>query len=321
MAKIAVYAGHGGDDPGAAGNGYTEKDVNLALSNAVSAILRDKGHTVINNRTTDLNRSITQDANRANSENADAVVEIHLNSNAGTPSSGSEVYYSAFDRGTGHALASAIVENLAALGFHDRGVKTRLNSSGRDSLGIIRLTRAPAVLVETAFINNADDMARLDISAAAKAIADGILKVFPAPAAAPAPTAEGANSVIRRIQETLNQRYNAGLRTDGIWGSRTRAAIVKGWQSELNRQYGKRLATDGIWGPSTSQATVSILPGAAGNLTYLLQAALYGRGYRHSVPDGIWGSRTGTMVKAFQNDSGLTPDGIAGRLTQSALFK
>lgn len=318
MAKIAVYAGHGGSDNGASGNGYLEKNVNLALSNAVSGILRQRGYEVINNRTTDIDRSITRDANLANSEGADAVVEIHMNSNQGTPGTGSEVFYSIADRGTGRSLASAILNNLVELGFADRGVKTQANSAGQDALGIIRLSNAPAVLVETAFINNPGDMARLDTSAAANAIANGIMQVFPL-ASAP-PSAGGGNAVIRQIQQTLNQRYDTGLATDGIWGAQTRAAIVKGWQTELNRQFGRNLTVDGIWGPNTRQATVNVRPGSKGNMTYLLQAALYGRGYRGSEPDGVWGSRTTSMLKAFQNDAGLTVDGIAGPATQTALF-
>jgi len=57
MARIAVYAGHGGSDPGAIGNGFRESDLNLAVSNQASNILRGLGYTVINNRTTESVRS------------------------------------------------------------------------------------------------------------------------------------------------------------------------------------------------------------------------------------------------------------------------
>ena len=33
MAKIVIDAGHGGDDPGASGNGIIEKDLVLDISN------------------------------------------------------------------------------------------------------------------------------------------------------------------------------------------------------------------------------------------------------------------------------------------------
>lgn len=315
MAKIAVFAGHGGSDSGAQANGVNEKDVNLNLSTAVTKLLRNAGYTVINNRTSDVDRNIRNDAQLANRENVDAVVELHMNSNAGTPSRGSEVFYSAFGDGKGKTLAEAIQDNIVALGFYDRGIKTSLNSSGQDALGIIRQTKAPAVLVEPAFLNNPDDMARFNVDSVAKAVSDAVMQVFPISAPG------GGDSTLRQVQNTLNSRYGTTLSTDGIWGNQTKAAIVKGWQTELNQQFGRTLATDGIWGPATRAATVTLRPGAAGNMTYLLQSALYGRGYRNAVPDGIWGDRTSSAVMAFQNDNGLRVDGIAGAATQSALFR
>jgi len=86
--KIAVYAGHGGSDYGAVANGLYEKDFNLALSNGVTKILREKGYEVINNRTTDVNRDINADVAMANRLSVNGVVDIHMNSNLGTPGSG-----------------------------------------------------------------------------------------------------------------------------------------------------------------------------------------------------------------------------------------
>ena len=57
MPKIAVYAGHGGSDPGAVSGGLREKDLTLAVSNAATEILRGWGYTVLNNRTTEAVRS------------------------------------------------------------------------------------------------------------------------------------------------------------------------------------------------------------------------------------------------------------------------
>ena len=179
LPKIAIFAGHGGSDPGAVGNGLRESDLNLAVSNAATSILRGWGYQVINNRTTDVNRSITADANLANANRVDAVVEIHQNSNPGTPGTGSEVFYSIKDTGRGRQLAEAILQRLVALGFRNRGVKTMVNASGQDALGIIRLTNMPAVLVECAFINNPEDMARFDANRVAMAIAEGVRQVFP----------------------------------------------------------------------------------------------------------------------------------------------
>ncbi len=318
MPKIAVYAGHGGTDWGAVGNGLKEKDLNLALSNEVTNLLRQRGYEVINNRTIDVNRSITADASLANRSNVDAVVEIHQNSNPGPPSNGTETFYSVKDTGKGKALAKAINDRIVALGFADRGIKTRANMFGQDALGIIRLSNAPTVLVETAFINSPEDMARFDVNKIANAIVGGIVQEFPISTPS-APSAVG-DAVVAKIQTTLNQRYNTGLTVDGIAGARTRKALVKGLQTELNRQFGANLAVDGVFGRATQAATRPVRKGARGNITYLIQAALYIKGYRLN-PDGIFGDRTEAAIRDFQRNNGLTVDGVAGPITQSALFR
>ena len=180
--KIAVYAGHGGSDPGAIGvNGLQEKNFTLEISNLVTSLLHMNGYLVVNNRTTDVNRDINADAALANYQNVDALVEIHLNSSDSGSLSGTESYYSLFDSaGTGQALATDIVNNISALGFINLGAKTKANGDGNDNWGIIRLTNAPAVLVETAFINNPADMSKFNVTAMAQAIANAIMKVIPA---------------------------------------------------------------------------------------------------------------------------------------------
>ncbi|MDR1101334.1 MAG: N-acetylmuramoyl-L-alanine amidase [Clostridiales bacterium] len=334
MPTIAVYAGHGGTDPGAVQNNLQEKNFNLALSNEVTRILRARGYEVINNRTTDVNRSITQDAQLANAENVDAVVEIHMNSSTNPTYNGTESYYSVFDQGKGKELATDITNNLAALGFTNLGANTRVNANGTDYLGIIRLTKAPAVLVETAFISNQGDLAKLNINTAAQAIANGIMEAFPittAPPAPPVPTPPtppvptpptppaGSNAAIRGVQQTLNTRYGAGLAVDGIYGPATKRALIRGLQTELNKQYGTGLTVDGIWGPATKAATINVRQGMRGNIVYLIQAALLAKGY-NITPDGIFGPQTEAKLKAFQNDNYLSVDGIAGRNTQEKLF-
>ena len=179
---IAVFAGHGGSDHGTTNDKkQQEKDFTLAISNAVTAILQNKGVKVLNNRTTDIDRSITLDAKLANENNVNAVIEIHLNSNEGTPGTGSEAFVSIRDatkwNGWAKKIANAILSNLFLLGFKNNGVFTSVNSDGVDTLGILRLTNMPTVLLETAYINNPEDMERLDIQKVANAIAEGLLAV------------------------------------------------------------------------------------------------------------------------------------------------
>ena len=52
-----------------------------------------------------------------------------------------------------------------------------------------------------------------------------------------------------------------------------------------------------------------------------LQKALAELGYLNGAADGIFGTGTMTDVKNFQTANGLAADGIAGSMTQDALYR
>ena len=119
---------------------------------------------------------------------------------------------------------------------------------------------------------------------------------------------------IREFQTWLNNNYNSGLTTDGIYGTNTRKAATKAYQQILG------VTPDGIFG-SDSKAAVKILrAGDRGNDVHLLQGMLYCRGFNPNGVDGIFGSGTTTAVKNFQSNQGLSPDGLAGPDTMYALY-
>lgn len=130
---------------------------------------------------------------------------------------------------------------------------------------------------------------------------------------------DGLVNCIYDIQEWLNRHYNTGLALDNIYGAKTKAALIKGLQTELNTQYNKGLAVDGIWGPKTYNACINVRQGAEGNITMLIQMALFIKGYSLSM-DKKFGADTTAKVKEFQNAKGLSVDGIVGKNTFKALF-
>ena len=79
-------------------------------------------------------------------------------------------------------MAQNIEAEIKEIGQNSRGIKTKKNAQGKDFLGIIRMTKAPAVLVECAFIDNKKDIAIIDTKSEQKkmgeAIAKGILKTL-----------------------------------------------------------------------------------------------------------------------------------------------
>ena len=130
---------------------------------------------------------------------------------------------------------------------------------------------------------------------------------------------DGLVNCIYDIQEWLNRHYNTRLALDNIYGNLTHKALVKGLQTELNTQYKKGLAVDGIFGSATKNACINVKQGAEGNITMLIQMALFIKGYNLSM-DKKFGSDTAKKVKEFQFNNGLTVDGICGKLTFEKLF-
>ncbi|MBC1209454.1 hypothetical protein HB815_00800 [Listeria booriae] len=174
--KLAVFAGHGGIDSGAVGNGYHEDDLTLDIMLRTTKILRDAGHVVINNRTTDTNRNISADAKLANKENVDAVLEFHFDA-ADVSAEGTTGFYCDTSKES-KRLAQCVNDKLDDV-FKDRDVKSDVTTRhGR--LGILRETNAVATLQEVAFITNKNDMIKYNTRAdeVARKAAEGLLSYF-----------------------------------------------------------------------------------------------------------------------------------------------
>ena len=125
-------------------------------------------------------------------------------------------------------------------------------------------------------------------------------------------------SNIKGIQAWLNTYYKTGLVTDGIYGAKTKAALVKAWQTEVGG-----LTVDGIFGTKSKVAASShnIKKGSSGILVSIWQAYLVCRGYNPNGIDGLFGIGCHAATLAFQKSSGLTQDGIVGANTWGNAFR
>ena len=140
--------------------------------------LKRHGVQVLASRTKDENDTLSEEIAECNKFNPDLAVDIHNNAGGGD---GTEVFHSK-NGGKGKTLAQNILNEVVAIGQNSRGVKTRVNSAGRDYYGFIRETVAPAVIIECAFVDNKTDMKIIDTAAEqkafGKAIAKGVLKTL-----------------------------------------------------------------------------------------------------------------------------------------------
>lgn len=175
--KLFLDPGHNysGGDRGASGYGLKEELVSFEIANILRVLLENAGYEVKMSREKQtanvgngsVSSSITARAETANAWGADLFVSIHCNAGGGT---GTEtlVYNK---KGDAFSVAERIQKAVCArLGTKDRGMKER------PDLGVLRLTKCPAVLVETAFIDCEDDAWLLKTKQAdfAAAIFEGI---------------------------------------------------------------------------------------------------------------------------------------------------
>lgn len=168
------------------------------------------------------------------------------------------------------------------------------------------------------------DQRMKELEKAVNAKLDGTTYVAPsAPAQSSQPTKK-TNPSVRDVQSWANANYGGilgfKLAVDGLFGPKTKAALVKILQHELNKQCGAGLAVDGSFGLKTKAACINVRKGAKGNITRVLQAVLICLGYYKDSFDGSFGDNTFAAVKAFQAARGLTKDGVAGKNTFTALF-
>ena len=153
MKKVFIGVGHGGKDSGAVGKGgLLEKNLNLSIALACKDTLERYGVKVLLSRVRDEHDPVGQEVQECNAFAPDLAVDIHNNAGGGD---GAEIYYH-HRGGEGKDLASNILNEIVKIGQNSRGIKTRVNSSGKDYYQFIRDTKAPAAIVECAFVDSTD---------------------------------------------------------------------------------------------------------------------------------------------------------------------
>ncbi|MFA5171987.1 MAG: N-acetylmuramoyl-L-alanine amidase [Sulfuriferula sp.] len=222
LITVAVDAGHGGEDPGAHGaNGSLEKNITLAVAKRVKAKIDaiDNMHAVLT-RDSDFFIPLAERVNKARRLNADLFVSIHADAFVRPDARGSSVF-TLSEHGATSAAARWLAksENDADLvggvnvGVKDKNLaktlidlsQTATNTDSRRlansvlsqlsevnrlhkgeveeaGFAVLKAPDIPSILVETAFISNPEEEARLGDEAyqdkLANAIVDGIKRYF-----------------------------------------------------------------------------------------------------------------------------------------------
>jgi N-acetylmuramoyl-L-alanine amidase CwlD len=165
---ICIDPGHGGKDHGTTGpTGVMEKDVNLDIALRLRNKLVDAGFKVIMTRESDINHSLAEITDFANSSNADLFISIHNNSHPSAEMNGTQTFY--FNQSpSGNLLATYInTGTIDQIGTVNRGVKS-------SNFKVLKNTKMVSALIEGVFMNNPNEEAQLKDENFRDKIATGI---------------------------------------------------------------------------------------------------------------------------------------------------
>lgn len=153
--RIAIDAGHGGSNTGAAGatSNVLEKDYTLLMAKELEKTLRKKGNrNVYMTRTTDTTLDMPSRILALRAIDPDLMVSIHLNSSSLDSISGTSTFY----RHIGfRPLSQSILKRMLELGLKEYG------NVGHFNFALSGPTEYPNCLVEVAFLSNPTDERRI----------------------------------------------------------------------------------------------------------------------------------------------------------------
>lgn len=151
--KIFINPGHGNTDPGVVSkNGIKESDIAATIGTMLMNRLKLNGYPVQYYQQKNGYFEISKEENRSG---ANLFISIHCNGATSPQAHGVEVLYCEGSQ-KGKELATIMQQRLvAATGLTDRGIKPRTD------LHVLNRTKAPAILIETAFLSNTAEEMKL----------------------------------------------------------------------------------------------------------------------------------------------------------------
>jgi N-acetylmuramoyl-L-alanine amidase len=155
---IILDPGHGGKDPGATKEGYTEKAIVLKVGNLVKQKLQAAGAKVYTTRTGDTYPTLEERVAFTKNNYGEIYVSIHVNSATSSSAKGTETFYNI-------TTGDQYEEDQKLAKYINNEIVTNANMSNRGvkeaNYYVIRNMIIPSVLVELGFISNSEDRQKL----------------------------------------------------------------------------------------------------------------------------------------------------------------
>lgn len=340
MSKIAIDAGHGIVTAGKRclkkldSNETREWVLNDRVADALAKYLKKAGHTIIRvddeDGSSDI--SLSKRVKTANNWKADAYISVHHNAGVkGGAGGGTVVYVAKSCSNTSIRLQNAVYKHAIA----ECDLKgNRSDGTLASNFYVIRNTNMPAILVECGFMDSSTDIKYILNEEWSKkmgyAIAKGVCDIFggsikeetqkeEVPVKHKISIIVGNIDNIREVQYWANINYKVGITVDGLYGAKTKKALIKILQTELNQTYKAGLDVDGVWGRKTRAAIRNLKKGTKNDVVKVLQAFLVCNKISGVYVDGSYGNATLKAVKTYQLKKGLASDGVAGKDTFAKL--
>lgn len=151
---LTITAGHGGTDPGAVADGYTERDLMTTLRDLVATKLRAAGHDVRTDGATGQNLPLASALQLI--PGSALALELHTNAAANPAAQGVEVISLPKHKRRAQRLAAGIAQ---VLGAPLRGEKGWIDQS-QSARGRLAYVNAGGLIAEVFFISNPAERGR-----------------------------------------------------------------------------------------------------------------------------------------------------------------
>ncbi len=178
---VVIDAGHGGREPGARSGKIYEKDITLALAKKVKALNNNPNINILLTRETDIFQTVREKVSWTVEQQPDAYISLHVNAAPPKeqPKSGFEIYISkspGIKQAEVKVLASLMSEEIS----NSYTVFPELKQRSEGGIWVLDAPdiNYPAILIESGYITNKEDLAFISNDANQEKIARNILKAI-----------------------------------------------------------------------------------------------------------------------------------------------